>query len=341
MSSISERRDAQQPQAPAPLVVADIGGTNARFGWAAHPGAAVEHVRTLPTTQYSSPGQAMRHYVQALPGDCRDAIARSGLQAGWALAAVVSTDEISLTNNDWRFSRQAEVQALSLRGLHLYNDFEALAYALPHLGPGQLRAWGGRLPTLQGPLAVIGPGTGLGVAGMVRCASGWQALSGEGGHMTLSAADDFEAELLRLARLQWPHVSAERLLSGIGLPLLHECVARALGAPAEPLSTEAIFTQGLAGAGTARRTLEVFCAMLGSFCGNVALTLGAVGGVFIGGGLVPRLGDFFFESAFRERFEAKGRFQEYLAGMPTALITDTMVALHGVSAAVAQQEARA
>lgn len=335
-------RPIAAPASPAaPLIVADIGGTNARFGWADQPGGAIEHVRTLSTQDHAGPGQAMRRYIEDLPAECHRAIEGQGMQAAWALAAIIAGDEISLTNNDWRFSRRAERQALSLKALHLYNDFEALAHALPHLGAGQVRSWDGRLPSLRGALAVVGPGTGLGVAGLLPTGSGWHAISGEGGHMTLSAADDFEAEVLRLARLQWPHVSAERLLSGIGLPLLHECVAQAMGSPASgeeatALSTESIFARGLVGEPRARRTLEVFCAMLGSFCGNVALTLGATGGVFIGGGLVPRLGDLFFQSAFRQRFEAKGRFEGYLAGMATVVITDTMVALRGASAAAAQ-----
>lgn len=162
--------------------------------------------------------------------------------------------------------------------------------------------------------------------------------------MTLAAHDDFEAALLQRARQQWPHVSAERLLSGIGLPLLQACVCEVNGWPVPPLqseqaSTPEILAAGLAGEAAAQRTLLVFCAMLGGFAGNVALTLGARGGVYIGGGLVPRLGDFFFASDFRQRFEHKGRFAPYLQDIPTVVITDTLAALCGVSAAVAGSEA--
>ena len=162
--------------------------------------------------------------------------------------------------------------------------------------------------------------------------------------MTLAAHDDFEAALLQRARQQWPHVSAERLLSGIGLPLLQACVCEVNGWPVPPLQSEQattpeILAAGLAGEAAAQRTLQVFCAMLGGFAGNVALTLGARGGVYIGGGLVPRLGDFFFASDFRQRFEHKGRFAPYLQDIPTVVITDTLAALCGVSAAVAGSEA--
>ena len=190
-------------------------------------------------------------------------------------------------------------------------------------------------------LAVIGPGTGLGVAGAIPTRHGWVAIPGEGGHASLSAADDFEAELLRCVRLHHTHVSAERLLSGIGLPVLHAGVAAVLGHSAQPLTAEAVVERGLSGTDVAcSRSLDAFCALLGSFAGNVALTMGARGGVYIGGGIVPRLGERFFASAFRQRFEAKGRFQPYLQSIPTALITDTLAALGGAALALEQNGSR-
>lgn len=335
-----------------PWVVADIGGTHARFAWVDQAGHAVQQVQTLPTTEFSGPAQAMQHYLAQLPAEHQRRAQAQGLCAAWALATAVDGDWLEMTNARWRFSRHAEQQRLGLQALRVFNDFEALAWSLPHLRPAQLRSWDGRWPGQHGPLAVIGPGTGLGVAGMVPTAapagaagvSGWAALPGEGGHMTLAAHDDFEAALLQRARQQWPHVSAERLLSGIGLPLLQACVCEVNGWPVPPLqseqaSTPEILAAGLAGEAAAQRTLLVFCAMLGGFAGNVALTLGARGGVYIGGGLVPRLGDFFFASDFRQRFEHKGRFAPYLQDIPTVVITDTLAALCGVSAAVAGSEA--
>lgn len=323
------------PVSSGPLVVADIGGTNARFGWVERAGQGADHVLTLSTAEFAGPGEAMQHYLDQLPPVIRHGARAQGLRAGWALATAVEGDRIEMTNNHWRFSRRDEAQRLALRALEVFNDFEALACALPHLRPTQWRGWDARTPSLQGPLAVIGPGTGLGVAGVVPTPGGWVALPGEGGHMTLAAHDDFEAELLAVARQQWPHVSGERFLSGIGLPLLHECVCRVSGVAYQALSARDIVSEGLRGPSPARRTLDVFCAMLGGYAGNAALTLGARGGVFIGGGLVPRLGDFFFDSEFRKRFEHKGRFSTYLQDIPTVLITDTLAALHGVSAAMA------
>lgn len=313
-------------------VVADIGGSNARFGWLAPGATGVEFVETLPVANFPDLAGAARHYLAGIAAR-EGAAHRPPAAAALAVATAVIGDQVDFTNSPWSFSQAALRAALGLQRLAVINDFEALALALPRLQPHQLRA-DGPLPTAQGMLAVVGPGTGLGVAGIVQTRRGWQALPGEGGHATLAARDDFEAEVLKAARRQFEHVSAERLLSGIGLPTLHAAVAEALGAASPALEAPQILQAGLAGDTVARRTLETFCALLGSFCGNVALTLGARGGVFIGGGIVPRIADLFFASDFRRRFEAKGRFESYLKTVPTALITDTLVALDGAAAAL-------
>lgn len=325
-------------------LVADIGGSNARFGWVASAGGTVGHVRVLPVADHAGPLAAARAYLAEL-ASLLGAVPQPR-RAAFALATAVAGDRVELTNAHWGFSRSELQAGLGLERLLVLNDFEALA--LPRLRADQLRCWPGApvaVAAVSGMLAVIGPGTGLGVAGVVPTRGGWQALPGEGGHMTLAAGDDFEAALLAHVRRDFAHVSAERLLSGIGLPLLHRAVLAVRGdrphgvsAPSEsPLPTEAIVERGLAGSDAAcSATLDAFCALLGGFAGNVALTLGARGGVYIGGGIVPRLGERFFTSRFRERFEAKGRFQSYLQGIPTALITDTLVALDGAAHALEQ-----
>ncbi len=327
------------PQAAAalrlPWLVADIGGTNARFGWVCRPETGVEHVQTLPVASFRGPAEAAAAYFTRLQQLLGPAIGRPQ-RAAIAVATAVQGDEVTLTNSPWRFSRTALQQALGVERLLTLNDFEALALSLPRLGAQHYRAWGAA-PLNDGTLAVIGPGTGLGVSGVVRTAHGWVALPGEGGHATLAPLDDFESDLLRHVRLVHPHVSAERLLSGIGLPLLHDAVAAVLGHNVPSLGAEAIVEQGISGQDPlCRATLDTFCALLGGFAGNVALTLGARGGVYIGGGIVPRFGERFFESRFRERFEAKGRFQSYLQAIPTALITDTLAALTGAAFALEQ-----
>ena len=321
-----------------PWLVADVGGTNARFGWVEDPATGVQHVRQLAVAEHASPAAAAAAYLAGL-GRSGASLSNAPGRAALAVATAVGGDRVRFTNSPWGFSCEALRAALGVRELQVLNDFEALALALPRLRAHQIRAHG-TAPQAQGMLAVIGPGTGLGVAAVVQTPLGWQALAGEGGHATLAATDDFEAALLQHVRGRHAHVSAERLLSGIGLPVLHEAVSAVRGETAQPLEAPQIVERAVAGTDAAcAHTIEAFCALLGSFAGNVALTYGARGGVYIGGGIVPRLGELFFASRFRERFEAKGRFQPYLQAIPTAVITDTQSALTGAAAAL-QQAAR-
>ena len=326
-----------------PWLVADIGGTNARFGWVAGPGAPVADVRKLPVADHAGPVQAVQAYLAeraeraSQPGPGPNPDRRAPRHAAFAVATAVSGDRVAFTNSHWDFSRQQVQAALGLDSLLMLNDFESLALSLPRLGATQLRAQGDRLPGAGGLLAVVGPGTGLGVGAVVPTSQGWLALAGEGGHATLAAADDLESALLARVRQRHAHVSAERLLSGIGLPVLHQALAEVQGAAAPALGAAEIIDGALTGADPlCGQTIDLFCALLGGFAGNVALTLGARGGVYIGGGIVPRFADRFFASAFRQRFEAKGRFQGYLAAIPTALITDTLAALSGAALALEQ-----
>jgi len=340
-------------------LVADIGGTNARFGWVSADGATVTHVRTLSSAHFAGPAEAAQAYLAELAQTL--GLDYQAPRAGaFAVATAVGADRVAFTNSHWAFSRAAAQAALGLEELLLVNDFEALALSLPRLQHQQVQAirradaarhssdlsnspnaatGQGTPNSCSGSLAVIGPGTGLGVAGLVRTRHGWVAVPGEGGHATLSATDAFDAEVLAAARQQFAHVSAERLLSGIGLPVLHAAVGVVLGQPGQPLSSESIVERGLARSdAVCSQTVDSFCALLGSFAGNVALMLGARGGVYIGGGIVPRLGARFMASKFRERFEAKGRFAPYLRAVPTYLITDTLAALSGAALALEQRE---
>lgn len=318
-----------------PRLVADIGGSNARFGWIDSPQSGVTHVQRLAVPDYSGPTEAARAYLLQLADElgCSYRVPR---HAAFAVATAISGDRIAFTNSDWDFSTEAVQAALDLESLYMLNDFAALALALPHLQPDQIRTRGAA-PGASGTLAVVGPGTGLGVAGVVQTASGWIALPGEGGHATLAPADDFESALLSVVRRHNSHVSAERLLSGMGLPVLHAAVCETSGSPVTMLTAEQIVERGQIDPGSlCGKTLDVFCAMLGSFAGDVALTMGARGGLYIGGGVVPRMADVFFASRFRQCFESKGRFSSYLQDIPTALITDTLVALTGAASAIDQ-----
>ncbi len=312
-----------------PKLVADIGGTNIRFGLVgAH--QAITDVIALRCADYSGPAEAALAYLKqcALP----QGVLR---QAAFAVASPVQGDTIKLTNSAWSFDRASVEHALGLEKLLLLNDFEALALSLPTLTANDYLAIGTARPTPALPMIVIGPGTGLGVAGVIPGSNGWIAVPGEGSHATLAATDDFEAEILRAARGEFKHVSAERLLSGIGLPVLLRAVCSVQGMPRVDLPAEQIGALGANGSNPqCRATLELFFAFLGGFAGNVALTFGARGGVYIGGGIVPQLTGFLMNSRFRERFEAKGRFQSYLAEIATVTITAPYAALRGLAGAM-------
>jgi glucokinase len=319
-------------RSPFPRLVADVGGTNARFGWIAHAGAAIEHVATLPAADYATLADAVRAYLSTRT------LGQPG-SMGMGIANPVTGDELRMTNHHWGFSISAMQAELGLQRLVVINDFTALALSLPSLQPHELRQVGGGAARAQAPMALIGPGTGLGVSGLLPAGGQWVALAGEGGHVTLPATTEREAALIAHLAARYGHASAERAISGAGLVALHDAVCALDGVTAEPSSPADVSTRALAG--TCPRSVEAvahFCALLGSVAGNLALTLGALGGVYIGGGIVPRLGEAFDRSDFRQRFEAKGRFQAYLAQMPVFVIDASVSpALLGVARALDQE----
>lgn len=313
-----------------PRLVADVGGTHARFAWLAEPGDPLAHRASYRVADHAGLREAIEHYLheQRLPRPARAAV---------GIANPVTGDRVHMTNHDWGFSIAELQRALGLERLLVINDFTALALALPLLGPDDRRAVGGPgEPAEAAPIALLGPGTGLGVSGLIRPpGGGWVPLTGEGGHVTLAAADEREDAVLAVLRRRFGHVSAERALSGPGLANLYQAVCELAGKQASPLDAPAITQAALRHADPhCVAALELFCAFLGTVAGNLALTLGARGGVYIGGGIVPRLGDWFDGSSFRERFEAKGRFREYLEGIPTWVILAESPGLRGAARAL-------
>ncbi len=244
-----------------------------------------------------------------------------------------------MTNAPWTFSRVEIISRLRLTRLLMLNDFTALALSLPYLAAADLRQIGGGRAVGLAAKAVLGPGTGLGVSGVLFDRGHWLALTGEGGHCSLAPGNRREAEILALAWRELGHVSAERLLSGTGLPLLYRLVAEVDGRRRDSLSTAEIVGHALSGEDPqCRAVIDTFCAMLGSMAGNLALTLGAQGGLYVGGGIIPRLGEVFDRSAFRARFEAKGRFAAYLAAIPTYVMLCPTPALLGAAHALVENE---
>ena len=306
-----------QTRSDAARLLADIGGTNARFAWQEAPGAPITDVRVLPGADHPTLQAAMHAYLDGLGRGVPTSVAI-------AIANPITGDMVRMTNHAWAFS-QAEVKAeFGLHTLRLLNDFTALALALPDLPAAELRQVGGGVAVAGVAMGLVGAGTGLGVSGLLPDGrGGWVPLEGEGGHVTLPATTARERVVMDGLIRRHGHASAERLCCGQGLVDACAILCEADGVTAHGLDSASAVSEAALKAGhpQALETLVIFCAMLGSVAGNLALTLGARGGVYIGGGIVPRLGDWFDRSPFRERFENKGRFTGLLQGMPVWVIT--------------------
>jgi glucokinase len=312
-----------------PRLLGDIGGTHARWAWLDTAEGQPRCLETHRCADHASAIASARAYLegQGLPTPAAIAI---------GVATAIQGDEVRLTNHPWTFSLEALRQSVGAGRCVAVNDFTALALSLPLLLPSDLDCLGGGAAAAGAPLAVLGPGTGLGVSGLLPCGEDrWHPIAGEGGHVTLAAADHADAALLACLRARHGHVSAERVLSGPGLSALHDAVREVAGAPARSLTAPEIGEAARAGSdGHCVETVRRFSAFLGNVAGNLALTLGAHGGVYVGGGVVAKLGTAFDRQRFRERFESKGRFAAYLRPIPTWLITAPHPALLGASRAL-------
>ena len=315
-----------------PRLLGDVGGTNARWAWQPMAGAAIERVRVLSCDGFAAIDACIAAYLraEALPPP---------RAAAFGIATAITGDAVQMTNHPWRFSMTALQSALGVDRLVVLNDFEALARAVPSLGADDLRAVGGGRAAAGANVAVIGPGTGLGVSGLVADGhGGWTTVVGEGGHVTLAAGNAREASMLAVMRERFGHVSAERALSGPGLVNLYEAICTLDGETAALLEPADVLARALAGGASqdvqCTEALTTFGALLGCVAGNLALTLGARGGVHIGGGIVPRLGAAFAALPFRARFEDKGRFRSYVEAIPTWVITAEAPALLGAARAL-------
>ncbi|MEB0140878.1 MULTISPECIES: glucokinase [unclassified Undibacterium] len=313
-----------------PKLFADIGGTNARFALEIAPGELAA-VQVLPCAEYATLAAALQSYLSAA------AVQAAGgalvQQAGIAIANPITGDHISMTNHHWSFSIEQTRRLFGFEQLIVVNDFTALAMALPFLGQHQLEQVGGAASVSGHAIGLLGAGTGLGVSGLVPSAEAWIPLHSEGGHTSFSPCNAREIAILEFAWREFSHVSSERLLSGPGLKLIYRALADYLRHPAQDLDAAAIVQRGLErSCPVCIDTLASFCDMLGTMAGNLAVTLGARGGIYIGGGIVPRLGSYLAESGFRRRFEQKGRFENYLSQIPIFVITEAYPAFIGLSA---------
>lgn len=319
------------PRAAAPVrLLGDIGGTNARFALQTA-GARPKALKKIKTADFPDLASAAKAYLAATSA------ARPPRLAAFAVACPVTGDGIRLTNSPWSFSATDARRRLGLDSLQIINDFEAIAWSVPGLGAGDVRKIGGGRARRGAAIAVIGPGTGLGVSALVPSARGWRALPTEGGHVTLAPVNAREGQVLDILRRKFSHVSAERALSGQGLVELYEAISLLDGTGSATARDQSMTPAKVTRQALGRRdpaaagALRMFSEMLGTVAGNLALTLGARGGVYIAGGIVPRLGKGFAAAAFRRRFEDKGRFSAYLGPIPTYLITHKTPAFAGLA----------
>lgn len=290
-------------------LIADIGGTNARFALVEAGG--IHDERTLLVRDYPDPAAAAEAYLAR----------RHVEEAVIAVATPVETEEISFTNSPWRFSKAGLKARLELHELAVINDFAAQALAMPHLTEDERALMGGGPAAPGRAVGVLGAGTGLGVSTLVPGKAGWTALPAEGGHVSFAPGNAREDRVLEVLRSRLGHVSNERLLSGQGLLNLAQSLAAIDGRITEAGSAEEVTEAARRGSCPACvEAVTMFSTLLGSAAGDLALTVGARGGVYVAGGVCLRLGPLFDRAAFRSRFADKGRMRAYLEPIPTWLV---------------------
>lgn len=305
-------------------LIADIGATNARFALADDKGFYEQKV--LQCADYPTIVDAAKAYLDTI----RENKPKRG---AFAIAGPIAGDHFEMTNHLWSFSIRETQASLGLESFTLLNDFKAIALGIPYLKDEDLQQVGGeQKPQPQATKAVLGPGTGLGVASLFWDGHQYRANSGEGGHVTMAAKTQREFDIFRTLRYKYRHVSAERVCSGKGLVNIYNAIRILDGHEDLPDRTpEQIAQEGIAkSCEVCAEALDKMMGFLGTIAGDLAVTLGAFGGVYIAGGIPAKLGEYFFQSRFRKEFEAKGRFDQYLRPIPTYLITHPFIAFVGL-----------
>ena len=313
-------------------LLGDLGGTNARFALVAlgdDPTPRLIHPRNLRAADYVTAEAAALAYLSEVgrPARLRHAMV--------ACAGPVEAGQVSLTNLSWTVSCGGLETSLGLQRACLINDLEAVAWSTPALGPQDVHVLGGiRTGAVGGTLAVVGAGTGFNASACLRATGGDQVMVGEAGHASLAAVDELEMEVVRRLALRFGRVSIERAISGPGILNLYQTLSDIRRTPAVCPSSEDVSRLAREGDPCARDAIEMFCGLLGSIAGDLALSYGARGGVFIAGGIAPTLLKELAASAFRRRFEAKGRFRSFMETIPTRVITHPHAALVGAARAL-------
>lgn len=309
------------------LLVGDIGGTNARFAQAATDAPGFHSLLELKVEPFPTADDAIRHYLDETGAGEPDAVCL-------AAAGPVIDDAVNVTNNHWEISVASITASFGTSAVCLLNDFGAIAYSIPFLADDDSVAIGPydgfRLPDGDFNIAILGPGTGLGIAGLRRRGDLLVPVTGEGGHVGFAPETGLQIELLKVLRGKFDRVSTERLVAGSGLPDVYEALAHVRGKSVTPLIAAEIFERSDRDS-IAAETVDLFFEMLGQVAGDVALTLGASDGVFIAGGIAKRYPAVLEKSRFRAAFESKGRFRPVLERIATRLITHEQPGLLGAA----------
>ena len=318
------------------LVTVDIGGTHARFALAEIADGKVVTLGepiTMKTAEHASFQTAWEAFGDMIDEAIPQAVAI-------AIAGPINAEVIKFTNNPWIIRPALIKEKLKVEAYTLVNDFEAVGHAVAQAGPEHFVHLCGPDQPLEatGTISIIGPGTGLGVAHVLRTGDGYHVQATEGGHIDFAPLDSIEDAILARLRKRYRRVSAERVVSGPGLVDIYETLASIEGRAIQQLDDKQLWSLGTSGQDSlAAAAVDRFCLSLGSIAGDIALAQGGFAGVVIAGGLGLRIKDTLLRSGFAERFRAKGRFEGLMAGLPVKLITHPQPGLFGAAAAFARQ----
>ncbi|MBN4075601.1 glucokinase [Gammaproteobacteria bacterium AH-315-E17] len=306
----------------------DIGGTNLRLAYL-DSSKALTNIESWSCNEFSGPADVLTRYIEKY--------SLEEVSLCIAIASPSDEDQVTMTNLDWSFSRLALQEQLSLAHLSIINDYHAMGLAIPLLSDTEKVKVGSGTASPDKSILICGPGTGLGVAILTKVDNKWLVLPGEGGHMDLAPNTPYEQKIWEIFHRKYGHVSSERILSGPGLEELHAAICTIDGIAIEPWNAKQIVDKGMTGASAScEKTLHIFCAMLGSFCGSLALATASFGGVYIAGGVVHNFLDFFNASEFRKRFEDKGRYRSYNERIPSYVVTAKFPGLLGAAEHLSQ-----
>lgn len=311
-------------------LVADVGGTNIRLAIANLDDYSMASIRTYKCADFENLDNAISQYFSEVDVSVEYACID--------VATAIVGDQVSLTNNHWSFSQKAVKAQFQFKELIIINDFTAIAMSVPHIRDDKKVQIGGAEAQPNKPIAIYGAGTGLGVANLVHTGDKWLPLPGEGGHVDFAPIDEDEIAILKELQKKYPRVSAEQLLSGLGLVQIYQSLQASSDQPVSDVDPVYVSSNAIDGTDPlAVKSLDIFCRLLGSFGGNLALTLVTFGGVYIAGGIVPRFIDYVKNSDFRRRFDAKGRFSSLVESIPVYIVTEEQPGLIGCAAYLKQE----